>query len=405
MLTRCLAGGCALVLLLAACCLPVAASEVVAFTNVTVIPMDRERTLPGWTVVARDGRIFAASPDAEVRVPAGARRVNGTGKYLLPGLVDAHVHLTVRGDLFLFIANGVTTVQGMGAVPESTREWAAEIAAGKLLGPNYYNCDRVAAGLKTAAEAEAFLAETRKSGFDCIKIYSPPDWTEEAYKAFTRGARQYGIRTVGHLPRNLALDTALSEGQEVIAHAEEYLYVHFDKLENSRALDTLPDVVRKTAQGHVAVMPNLVAYHLIGLQTGPKVDELMKRAELQYMPAYIRENWSPQFNRYRMRITSEESANLLRNYEFLQRLTALLQAGGAVLAVGTDASRDMPFVVPGFSALEEVKELVAAGLTPYQALDAATSGAARSMKAEREFRTGAGRNAGRPAAARGQPAG
>jgi imidazolonepropionase-like amidohydrolase len=363
------------------------ADDTQAFTHVNVIPMDQERVLPDWTVVVKDHRIVAAGPSAEVVVPPRARRIDGRRKFLIPGLVDAQVHATVRHDLLLYLGAGVTTVQGLGSDAERSDRWARYIHDGKILGPNYVNCDSIAAGLQTAEEAESFVARVKKADLDCLKIQSPPDWTLEAYTALVHAARREGIRTVGRLPRNLALEPVLADGQDTIARAEEYLYAFFDKQPNPRDETLLASVAKWTADRRIAVMPDLVAYHLTAQQTGPSVSKLMKRPELQYVPEAMRAALAPPLNRNRKRDVERDSEPMLQTFAYLQKLTLALEGAGVTLALGTDASRDAPLIVPGFSALEELREMVAAGLTPYQALHAATAGAAQSMGAASEFGT------------------
>ena len=124
---------------------PAALGQTLVFENVNVIPMDRERVIEKQTVIVRDGRITQIGPAAAAQMPAGATRVDGTGKYLMPGLAEMHGHLTAtylpdaaKADiLYLYVANGVTTVRAMLGNPEAITTRDA-IAAGKLLGPKLY---------------------------------------------------------------------------------------------------------------------------------------------------------------------------------------------------------------------------------------------------------------------------
>lgn len=152
----------AALLVLAAAWAPPQTQEVTAFINASVIPMDRDGVQPNWTVVVRGHRIVGAGPSASVKAPPGAKRINAAGKYLMPGLVDAHVHVSVKDDLFLFVAGGVTTVQGEGGAAQRTQQWAREIAEGKFLGPNYVNCDSIASGFSTVEQSERFMNSGNK---------------------------------------------------------------------------------------------------------------------------------------------------------------------------------------------------------------------------------------------------
>ena len=121
--------------------------QLIAITNVNVIPMDRERVLQDQTVVIRRGRIHKIGPAARLKAPKGARLLDGRGKYLMPGLVDMHAHLFSDDDefpealadeeLFLMLANGVTTVRLMNGTPDHLR-YRAQVARGELVAPTLY---------------------------------------------------------------------------------------------------------------------------------------------------------------------------------------------------------------------------------------------------------------------------
>jgi imidazolonepropionase-like amidohydrolase len=130
-----------LALLLPSCLL----CQVIALENVNVIPMDRERVLERQTVVIRDGRIAQIGPAAKVTAPDGATRIPAAGKYLIPGLAEMHGHLPspnspralVEHVMFLYVANGVTTVRGMQGNPAALEHRSA-LASGQLFGPRLY---------------------------------------------------------------------------------------------------------------------------------------------------------------------------------------------------------------------------------------------------------------------------
>ena len=118
--------------------LPTEISAPTAFKNVNVIPMDRERVLESQTVVVEDRRItYVGNDDNEI--PADAHIVDGTGKYLMPGLADMHTHVYGNeNDLLLYVANGVTTIRTMGGEPPDILEWRDQIRAGSRLGPTVW---------------------------------------------------------------------------------------------------------------------------------------------------------------------------------------------------------------------------------------------------------------------------
>jgi imidazolonepropionase-like amidohydrolase len=136
-----------------------ASAQVVVFENVNVVPMDRERVLAGQTGIVREGRIAEVGPAGRVRAPQDALRVDGRGKYLIPGFAEMHGHLPgpdtpreiIENVLFLYLANGVTTVRGMLGHP-SHLELRREVHEGKLLGPRLYVAGPAFAGPKLTPE-------------------------------------------------------------------------------------------------------------------------------------------------------------------------------------------------------------------------------------------------------------
>lgn len=365
-----------LVLLLLIPVLSPASQDSIAFVHANVVPMNENRILRDYTVVVSGSSIEALGPSGSTRLQPGVKRIDAKGKYLMPGLVDAHVHMNRKEELALFVLSGVTTVQGLGGNPERSKRWSVEIEKQTLIGPSYINCDTVAEKEYTPDGVREFVRKAATDGYSCIKFYSPPDWPEDVYHAFSDEAAKQKIRTVGHLPRNLDLKIALG-GLGSVAHAEEYLYTYFNKLPDRRNEKDIPYAVELTKQAGLGVIPNLIAYHYIGLQTGPGIQQLLQQPENSLVLQVVLRSWTPEFNRYRKTFTEADSVKLLGNYTFLQKLVLQLQKAGVPLAVGSDTSSNMPFLVEGVSAQYELQELVTAGLTNYEALCAGTSGAAK----------------------------
>jgi len=203
----------------------------VVIVNVNLIRMDRDRVEPGQTVVVQGDRIAAIGATGEVAVPEATTVIDGTNRYLLPGLTDAHVHLTgflpglTRqdfGDAPLYLANGITTVVNLGGTATEL-EWRQRIAAGDLLGPTIYtsgpfvNEPRV----NTPEEVRREVLTQARQGYDLIKFHELPDTTtglsRAAYHTMNETAREAGIPLVGHAPVNLGLDVLLEEHQS-LAH-------------------------------------------------------------------------------------------------------------------------------------------------------------------------------------------
>jgi Amidohydrolase family len=362
-----------------------AAPEVTAFVDVQVVPMDREEILSSHTVVVKGDRIVAMGPSGDVLVPADARRIVGAGRYLMPGLVDMHTHPRTPEELRLFVANGVTSVMVFGSSDE-IRSWLPG-AESEPVRPTLHTCP-THANLQNADRARRFVLDQHHLGFDCVKVYARGvgAWSEEAYRAFVGAARDREMLVMGHLPRNLDLEIAVINGQHSVAHAEEFLYAHFfkyskDPLDEGR----IAGVARLTAMGGVYVTGTLVAFDYIGRMTGMEFLDLLTDPSLAYVPPEVRDRWGPGRNRYRARFDARDSVMLRRSMDFQKKMMLAMHRAGVPLLVGTDASHDMPFVVAGFSAHEELAHLVKLGLRPYEALRAATVRGAELLRQAEEF--------------------
>lgn len=225
---------------------PPAASEgVTAFVNVNLVPMDREGVLPGQTVVVRKGRIAEVGPADRTAVPDGAAVIDGSGKYLLPGLTDAHIHLDPLtqprpdfGDGALYLAYGVTTVFNLRGGPEQL-DWRRRIRAGELLAPNLYTSGEFVnePRVRTPEEVQREVERQAREGYDVIKYHQVVDdktweyltttWLPRpSYFRMNETARRLRIPLLGHGPYNLGLDAVL-EARQSLAHVGEFNPLYF----------------------------------------------------------------------------------------------------------------------------------------------------------------------------------
>src|SRR5688500_1291009 len=145
-----------------------------AFVGVHVLPMDSERVLADHTVVVVGDRIARLGPRDAIQVPAGATRIEGQGRYLVPGLCDAHVHVFDEGDLLVYLANGVTTVRNLKGLPWHV-ELRERIAAGEVLGPRLLTSGPFVnePDVRTVEDVQRAVAEQLEAGYDMLKIHGP----------------------------------------------------------------------------------------------------------------------------------------------------------------------------------------------------------------------------------------
>ena len=361
----------------------------VVFANAAVIPMDRERVLAGQDVVVEAGRIRALSPHRVRSWPAGTTLVNATGKYVIPGLSDLHVH-TQFGDerqLELYVRNGVTTVLNLSGTPELL-DWKRRIAAGTLAGPAFYTAGPILDGdpptnpthtvVHDRAEAERAVDAQAAAGYDFIKPYSA--LSDSAYFGIVDAARRDHMRLVGHVSWNVGVERTVLAGQDAIAHVEE-LYRYFVDRHQKPPPDTRPDSTRIPALAELLKQHGTWVVTTLSADTdilaqATALDSVLRSPDMAFVPAsYLAECRTGDPYAKRGADWIEQNRIML---PFLSQIAAGLRAAHVPMLAGTDATN--PIQVPGVSLHEELAELCAAGLTPYEALVTSTRNAAEFLR-------------------------
>ena len=363
------------------------APSTIVFTNVDVLPMDRETVLRGQTVVVRDGKIAEVAPAARAAVPAGAVQVDGRGKFLMPTIAEMHAHIPggnqpealVERTLFLYAANGVGTIRGMLGDPRHLvyRERAAK---GELFSPRIYTSGPSFNG-KTAPTAEAAVQAVtaqKAAGYDLLKIH--PGVPRAAFDALAAKADELGIPFAGHVPLDVGLQRALEAKYRSIDHLDGYvealarepLTSQFFGLNLVNQVDEskIPALVTATKASGVWMVPTQVLMDSLLSEENPET--MAQWPEMKYMRPQDIKQWIDQ----KKNITAKASAADRQKFLVLRRkiMKALLD-GGVPYALGSDAPQW--WNVPGFSAHRELRSLVLAGFTPFQALQSGTINAAR----------------------------
>ncbi len=371
---------------------------VTAFVDVTVLPMDGERTLENQTVLVRDGLIAAIGSRDEVRVPPGAQVIDGRGRYLMPGLVDMHVHIEYDSDLLLLAANGVTSIRNMWGntgmklnlgLPDQLVLREA-IAAGELFGPAIYTTGPVMEGdppnhpmmevFRDPEEARLSVASQKAKGYDFIKVYD--HLSPETYQAILEAAAANGIKVVGHVPKQVGLESVLPGGQLTIEHLQGY--IDADTAEFLIPEEGLDEYAKLTRQSGVWNCPTLSLYpknnqSQIGLQ------RLESQPGMAYLPPLPRLLTPFMYRQMSASHTYQGQDYPERIAELNRRMLAALHRAGAGILLCTDAAQS--YHIPGFSIHEELALLVEAGLSPYEALAAGTRDAAIALDRANELGT------------------
>ncbi|HYE87065.1 MAG TPA: amidohydrolase family protein [Vicinamibacterales bacterium] len=373
--------------------------SVVAIVDTTVISMTAGAApMSGQTLIIRDGRIAALGPAASTAVPPGATRIDGRGKFAIPGLADMHVHLEYFDDpaiLKLFLAQGVTTVRNMDGRPYIL-DWKRRIAAGELAGPRIYSGGPILDGdppirsdntvVADADAARRAVDAQADAGYDFIKAYSA--LSKDAFAGIVARARERKLYVAGHVPRAAGLDAVFESGQRSIEHLSDYASAieadaspfkgkgHWSKRYLSMPLDSqrIRDMGARHVKAQTWNVPTLVQpdKELIDEAT---LTERLTSPELAYIPADGKRLWEAQTRRVAGRMDAEDWKLVESGRRNRLDVVAGFRAAGVSLLAGTDTPN--PFVVPGFALHEELALLVRAGLTPLEALATSTREAAR----------------------------
>ena len=351
----------------------------IAFIHVNVVPMDREQVLEDQIVVVEGGKIVKVAQFSDTAIPPGARRIEAAGKYLMPGLIDMHVHLQTPMEFPVFAANGVTTVFNLDGRPAHL-EWRKKIAAGEIEGPTIFTTGPIFAQAHTAEEAIRMVDEQAAMGYDGVKIYN---WvSEEEYPALIAEAKRKNMLLMGHVARKPDFELTLASGQS-IAHLEEYTYSYFNPLRDDNDSHIvydekkIPEAVALTAKAGIFVIATLDNYAKI-VQQATALDEFLKNPNLRYDAPWVQEGFQPENNRYKNNFEPALYPQIRTSLAFQRKLLKALADGGVPLLCGTDASAVGP--VAGFGVHEELQEFVNDGMTPYQALLTATRNPARYFR-------------------------
>lgn len=341
--------------------------QVVAFEGVNVVPMDEERILSDQTVVVRGDRIAEIGPVDEVTVPEEALRIEGNGAYLMPGLAEMHGHIPPPSDpeayvesvLFLYVANGITTVRGMQG-HEGQLDLRDQAARGEIVSPTLYLAGPGFSGgsIDSPEQAAERVRTQEQEGWDLLKVL--PGLTREEYDAMAEAANEAGIRFAGHVPSDVGLMHAIEMGQETFDHLDGYIeYLNGDEGPVDEA--QLEEVVQLTREADAWVIPTMALWETLN-GTIP-LETLLDYEELRYMPPDLVADWTES---YENRI-SNPNFDLTARRQLIDNRMRLLQAlheGGVKILMGTDAPQQ--FSVPGFSLHRELERMVDAGMTPYE---------------------------------------
>jgi imidazolonepropionase-like amidohydrolase len=359
----------------------------IALDHVAVIDVRSGVVATDQMLVMVGRRIAAVGRSGAVATPPDALVLNATGKFVIPGLWDMHVHLRDPAYLELLVAEGITGVREMGNDPALVGEWRDRIAAGRLTGPRIVMAGRILDGpsptwprisyaIHDAEEARHFVQVSKRDGADFIKVYN--GLSREAYFAILAEAKRLGLTVAGHVPFSITAAEASDGGQRSIEHLTgvletctsqpnataviargEWFLANFDP----RRADSL---FARFARNNTWQVPTLVVKQSFARIKGP---EDQKDPRLRFIPVHLSDAWDPSRD-LRMKGSPERFAVRQRLFEKDLALVREMRRAGVPFLAGTDLGN--PYIFPGFSLHDELGLLVQAGLTPLEALQAAT---------------------------------
>jgi imidazolonepropionase-like amidohydrolase len=375
--------------------------------DVTVIPMKTEKTLPHQAVIIKDGRIVQVISDSKAKPEKDAVIIDGKGKFLMPGLFDMHAHFfyeqgehrnTCESELKVMLANGLTTARILAGHP-AYLEAKSNVNSGKWTGPELMVASPQFVGrwpwptefknfevVDTREKAAEAVRKYKEEGYDAIKITFMVK--REAYDAIVKTAKEIGIPVVGHVGPEVKLPAALAVGEQV-EHMDEFIDMLLpDTTYNDGQSVSDMNIWRRSAWATVPYLDETKIRSLVkavkeaGIDVSPTnffflssfgesmTDEQYKqRPDYAYIPnELLEERWSIK-DRYWKNAPAAESRG--KYVHLRKKMTYELWKAGVPLMAGSDSPEW--FLVTGFSIHDEIETFVKAGLSPFAALQTATT--------------------------------
>ncbi len=364
-----------------------ASAAVTAIHDVTVIDGTGADPKPHMTIVIRGERIVAMGPVSKVRIPKGARVVQGRGRYAIPGLWDMHVHLWYEQDqLPVFVANGITGVRDMGSDYARTTAWRRDCENGKAIGPHVVTSGPAVDGhvsdskllpvmvAITPEDARRTFDKLDEMDVDFIKVLS--DLPRDAYIALAERSRKWRMAFAGHVPRSITAWEAIDARQGSMEH----LFGVFGACatDPKDVLGTFSEekareLFKKSALFETRQTPTLTLWERMAfVDAAARVHD----PHLREVPYAIRATW-PKPDEEIKSANTERAAALKAQYDLARRMVKMMQESGVEILAGTDTGD--PYTIPGVTLQHELELLVKSGLTPMQALQTATIAPARYL--------------------------
>ena len=400
-------------------------TKALVVTNVTVIDATGAPARPDMTVVISNGRISAIGPSGLIKAPPGSEVIDAAGKYLIPGLWDMHLHLTIIPDQAItrqviaptLVAYGITSARDMGGDWPRIEELRREITEGKIIGPQIISPGPFVDGPEPPAtffvsvnsedEARRAVRKLTSDGVDFIKVQS--QLSLDCWRAVLSEAQKLNVPVVGHIPERVSAFEVARSSQRSIEHVSAIspgdagVLLACSTKETSLRAEML-DIERLAAQPGADQKSLVRRQHelesqMISTFDGKKCDSLLALfgrnhtyavptqvygqriapltredssddSALRLIPKSMREHWKALRESTIKNSSADDFSRRRLIAEQSRLLVGRMHQAGMQLMSGTDAIDD--YVIPGLSLHQELELMVASGLTPMQALQTAT---------------------------------
>ncbi len=383
----------------------------IVVTGATLIDVHTGKPIKDSVIVIEGDRIKQVGIRGEVTISSSARIIDGRGKWIIPGLMDMHSHIsgTVDLPLSLYIANGVTTVRDPGGNLSLLHRLREQLNAGKTIGPRLFFAGPILDGTPPVWPGGSIVVDTSEAaidtvnslidkGVDFIKVYN--NIREPVLKSIIQTAHKRSIPVIGHVPRSITMTRAVELGMDCLEHiritGRELL-----SEDEANKIDFLPLGRRETLLWQRFDLDSEQLKKLVALLVLKKtfldptltIDEAtfaggyeanLTNQNNRFLPRDVVDAWTrgPRPEIYNIPVELKETA--VQGFRKRQQFVGMMSRAGVQILAGTDGV-GLGTLLPGFGLQHELELLVASGLKPIDTIRAATITAARALKRETEL--------------------
>ena len=344
--------------------------------NVSIVDLQNNTTLKNQDVIIEGDQISNIVSTDENKSYQAVTVIDGSGKFMMPGLIDSHVHLREPDiGLKVYPGFGITTVRVMEG-SDKILKLKKQVSQNELFAPTLFTTTPYIEDLiNPETDIDSLITTLKRTGYDFVKIHD--DIPEAYYRELVEATRKAGIKLVGHAQRDQPIAFTVESLQDEISHSEEFIYTYFD----DQVSDTsgVAELVEMVASSGITVVPNIIFFKGMYRQATDDYFQMITDPDLIYVSPQRRHDWI--HDSHRFYIDEDELPWHRDAVRLLETLTLKFHQAGVPILAGTDTP--LEFMIPGKSLLQELYNFVGLGLSPDQALKTATVNAAEFMGEEK----------------------